>query len=934
MNVAYNGVNGEDFKKLVDEIYDEIVTWKKNVFMIPTGKAGKSFISLLRFWLEEFNKDTSFKAIAMKVFMILPCLLLQKPSANSKSAEHTRKLEHRLQLWETGKFNDILQEGKLIQKRLTESKRRTPIETGKVFARLMLQGKVNAALRFLSDKGDNEVLPSNDETVAKLIKMHPPPANIHDNTLLNGPIQNVPVHYFDPIDEQSIEKAAMLTKGAGGVSQIDADHFRRILCSRHFKKQGKELREQIALFAKNISTKILDPSCLDAYVACRLIALDKNPGVRPIGIGEILRRIVGKAIGWVLNPDIQLAAGPLQVSTGMKGGAESAIHAMNKIFNSEGCDGVILVDASNAFNVLNRRVALHNIQIICPPLATAIINMYRKPACLFLAGGKVILSQEGTTQGDNLAMSFYGLAIKPLMEKLRSLIGGVSQVWLADDATGAGKISALKSWFDLIRSEGAKYGYHVNQDKTWMILKNRDLFEEAREVFKDTSIKFTLEGKRHLGAALGSTEFRKDYAGEKVKIWCDEIKKLSKLAETQPHAAFAAFIHGEQHKFTYFLRTIPGMEEYIKPLDEMITNTFLPALCGSSVSNAERDLMSLPIRSGGLGISILEEVASDAFNSSKEINASLIAIIVAQGDELPDEKIRREIITKSKKMKSERLMEKIEKVKTTIPPPTLRVLEQTEKPGASSWLTAMPSEEHGFNLNKSEFRDAVDLRYNRTIKGLPSKCPCGLKFDLTHALNCKKGGFITIRHNDIRDFEANLLGQVCNDVEVEPMLQPVSNEILPTSSAKSDEARLDVRARGFWRNGQNAFFDVRVTNPSSESLKNTTINNVLLKNEREKKRKYNSRIMDIEQGTFTPLVFTVFGGQSIECSIFHKNLADKIANKTGQQYSKVSNFIRCKLSYLIIKSALLCLRGSRSINSKSLTNIDDDYNLNSYIVNI
>ena len=182
----------------------------------------------------------------------------------------------------------------------------------------------------------------------------------------------------------------------------------------------------------------------------------------------------------------------------------------------------------------------------------------------------------------------------------------------------------------------------------------------------------------------------------------------------------------------------------------------------------------------------------------------------------------------------------------------------------------MPSEEHGFNLNKSEFRDAVDLRYNRTIKGLPSKCPCGLKFDLTHALNCKKGGFITIRHNDIRDFEANLLGQVCNDVEVEPMLQPVSNEILPTSSAKSDEARLDIRARGFWRNGQNAFFDVRVTNPSSESLKNTTINNVLLKNEREKKRKYNSRIMDIEQGTFTPLVFTVFGGQSIECSIFHK----------------------------------------------------------------
>ena len=196
-----------------------------------------------------------------------------------------------------------------------------------------------------------------------------------------------------------------------------------------------------------------------------MIALDKNPGVRPIGIGEILRRIVGKAVGWVLNPDIQKVAGPLQVSTGLKGGAESAIHAMKDIFNTEGCDGVILVDASNAFNSLNRRVALHNIRIICPPFATIIINMYRKPVRLFLPGGREILSQEGTTQGDNLAMSFYGLAIKPIVDKLREIVQQVIQIWLADDATGAGKLAVLKIWWDLIIEEGPKYGYYVNEDK-------------------------------------------------------------------------------------------------------------------------------------------------------------------------------------------------------------------------------------------------------------------------------------------------------------------------------------------------------------------------------------------------------------------------------------------------------------------------------------
>ena len=74
------------------------------------------------------------------------------------------------------------------------------------------------------------------------------------------------------------------------------------------------------------------------------------------------------------------------------------------------------------------------------------------------------------------------------------------------------------------------------------------------------------------------------------------------------------------------------------------------------------------------------------------------------------------------------------------------------------------------------------LRYNRDLKGLPSNCPCEQKFDVNHAMNCKKGGFVIIRHNDIRDFEANLLSKICNDVETEPTLQPVTREHLPANT--------------------------------------------------------------------------------------------------------------------------------------------------------
>ena len=130
-------------------------------------------------------------------------------------------------------------------------------------------------------------------------------------------------------------------------------------------------------------------------------------------------------------------------------------------------------------------------------------------------------------------------------------------------------------------------------------------------------------------------------------------------------------------------------------------------------------------------------------------------------------------------------------------------------------------------------------------------------------MNSKRGGFINAHHDNIRDFEASLLSQVCKDVEKEPMLQPITNEILPRSANTKAEARLDVRARGFWRRGQNSFFDVRVTNANCASQTNSSLKSILKKHETEKKRSYNQRVMEVEQGSFTPLVFTVSGSMAL-----------------------------------------------------------------------
>ena len=123
-----------------------------------------------------------------------------------------------------------------------------------------------------------------------------------------------------------------------------------------------------------------DPIGLAPLTASCLIALDKCPGIQPIGVSETVRRIIGKAILKITGDDLLEAAGTSQLCAGQKSGSEAAIHAIRKIFNEEETEAVLEVDATNAFNRLNRQTTLQNICILCPSLATVLINTYRNSA--------------------------------------------------------------------------------------------------------------------------------------------------------------------------------------------------------------------------------------------------------------------------------------------------------------------------------------------------------------------------------------------------------------------------------------------------------------------------------------------------------------------------------------------------------------------------
>ena len=110
--------------------------------------------------------------------------------------------------------------------------------------------------------------------------------------------------------------------------------------------------------------------------------------------------------------------------------------------------------------------------------------------------------------------------------------------------------------------------------------------------------------------------------------------------------------------------------------------------------------------------------------------------------------------------------------------------------GASTWLSVLPIDEHGFSLHKGAFRDALCLRYAWQIPQLPQTCACGNNFDVNHAMICPKGGFPSIRHNEVRDLTADLLTEVCHDVEIEPKMQELTGEhLLLRTANKEDGAR-------------------------------------------------------------------------------------------------------------------------------------------------
>ena len=254
-----------------------------------------------------------------------------------------------------------------------------------------------------------------------------------------------------------------------------------------------------------------------ALMANRLIALNKHPGVRPIGITEVLRRILGKVIASVTQVDVESVCGVDQLCSGLKAGIEGAIHSARELFEEKSGDGfgLLLVDTNNAFNSVNRAVVLWNVRVLWPRCSRFLFNTYQGYSTIWVSGcSDRILSKEGVTQGDPLSMLLYAIAVLPLIQSLSDNTWW-TQNWYADDSSCVATLRNLKDWFSLLSERGPEFGYFPEPSKTVLVV-DTSYETEATSMFGSLGIKVVL-GQRFLGSFVGDHHSTEAFINQKVQ---------------------------------------------------------------------------------------------------------------------------------------------------------------------------------------------------------------------------------------------------------------------------------------------------------------------------------------------------------------------------------------------------------------------------------
>jgi hypothetical protein len=408
-----------------------------------------------------------------------------------------------------------------------------------------------------------------------------------------------------------------------------------------------------------------------------------------------------------------------------------------------------------------------------------------------------------------------------------------------------------------------------------------------------------------------------------------------------------------QQEWQYVSRVVHNAGSYFQPIEDALRKDFLPALLDVTVDNDLRKLLGQRAKNAGIGIPNPVETAAHQYMTSKAccdiLSHSLWVMAPLDLDQHQKCVAQaRKMARAMKDMDEEVALEK-----------RVKVLGQTEErrltraKESGAWLTAYPSALNGTELSADEFRDNLRLRFGFEPVGLPSHCDgCGAKFTVEHGLQCKKGGLVSVRHDDVADEWGYLCGLALKPsaVDHEPKIYNggllpgdlreqsaaaatpnqlaahattptraqglaeaaavVNTQVDTTLEHETDNKRGDKGVHGFLERGHMCVFDMRIMDTECRTTRNLSPVKALARHEKEKKKKYLEPCR-LRRRHFTPMVYSVDGMAGPEARAAERRLGAILAAKWERPYSQMVGYVRARMQVAVVRCNTLLLRGSR-----------------------
>ena len=481
-----------------------------------------------------------------------------------------------------------------------------------------------------------------------------------------------------------------------------------------------------------------------------------------------------------------------------------------------------------------------------------------------------------------------------------------TQNWYADDSACVAELKSILEWLNLLLKEGPKYGYIPEPDKSYLVV-HPSMVDAAKKMFAHLKINVVV-GQRFLGAFIGNHEETEKWLEDKLTIWIKALKNLSKAAESQPHLAYVSLTKSLQNEWAYVQRVMANIEKPFSLIRSVLVTDFLPSLFQGEISDIEASLMLMSNRRGGLGIRDPVASSSFAFQSSKNGTRRLSeAVFTGAKLDLCEHETQMVLARNEARVLQDGIEEAmfIDKI-SQLPLQSQKTLQRIKEGECSTWLSMIPTCDNHFLMSADVFRDSIALRYARNPVKMQGFCDgCSKPFDITHALDCKRGGLVGARHNESRDLNLDL-------IHLTGLTQTVKEPVLKEPGPDGlGGLRVDWGVRGFWEFQREALFDIRIINADAPSYSTLSLESLFNKHRDEKKVKYNVAA-ELRRATFTPIIATCDGIFDHEAKVYMKRLATLLSSKWSQSYSQIYGWIKARMQVCILRSVSLCIRGSRT----------------------